>query len=265
MPAVNTEVAQGLGKDPFPTVSVELQEGRWIVRNQSWVEPKTAAAAERKMQAFARTQEIADRTTRIDQPESIAEKAVSYIALSREAGAGGSKVAEALGQKLGWEVLDKGVLDQLADRYQVSRPVLEAVDETTISWAYNIFGNWLDREIISHEKYLTRLNRIFLAAAKKGNAIFVGRGAQFLLPRDRGLAVRLVASESYRIRQLMEYHDLPLAKARQMMHQLDRGRGEFVRYFFHQEVDDPHIYDMVINVEQFGVEKTAELIIRRVG
>jgi cytidylate kinase len=232
------------------------------MRDQSWVEPKTSAAAERKMQAFARTQEIADRTTRIDQPEVTPREVASFIALSREAGASGSNVAEVLGQKLGWEVLDKDVLDKLADRYQLSRPVLEAVDETTMSWAYDIFGAWLDREIVSHEKYLTRLNRIFLTAAKKGNAIFVGRGAQFLLPRDRGFAVRLVASESYRIHQLMEQHNLPLAKARQMMNQLDRGRRQFVRHFFHHDVDDPHIYDLVINVERFGVERTADLIIQ---
>ncbi len=229
---------------------------------QSWVEPKTAAAAERKMQAFARTQEIADRTTRIDQPEPARREVASYIALSREAGASGSQVAEVLGQKLGWEVLDKGVLDQLADRYQLSRPTLEAVDETTMSWAYDIFGSWLDREIISHEKYLTRLNRIFLTAAKKGHAVFVGRGAQFLLPRDRGFAIRLVASGTYRLHQLMERHEVPLSKARRMMHQLDRGRREFVRHFFHQDVDDPQTYDLVINVERFGIEGTADLIIR---
>ncbi len=235
------------------------------MRDQTWVEPKTVAAAERKMQAFAMTQEIAERTTRIDQASASPERVASYVTLSREAGAGGSRVAEALGQKLGWEVFDKGVLDQLADRYQLSRPVLEAVDETTMSWAYDIFGTWLDREIISHEKYLTRLNRIFLAAAKKGNAIFVGRGAQFLLPRDHGLAIRLVASESYRIRRLMEDNELPLAKARQLMHQLDRGRREFVRHFFHQDVDNASIYDMVINVERFGVERTADMIIRMLG
>ncbi len=232
------------------------------MQDQSWVEPKTAAAAERKMQAFARTQEIANRTTRIDRPEPTRRDVASFIAISREAGASGSDVAEVLGEKLDWEVLDKGVLDTLADRYQLSRPVLEAVDETTMSWAYDIFGTWLDREIISHEKYLTRLNRIFLTAAKKGNAIFVGRGAQFLLPRDQGFAVRLIASESYRIHQLMEEHGLPLAKARQLMHQLDRGRRQFVRHFFHQDVDDPHIYDLVINVERFGVDRAADLIVR---
>ena len=229
--------------------------------DQSWVEPKMVAAAERKMQEFARTQEIANRTTRIDKPERKPRNVAAYITLSREAGASGSAVAEVLGQELGWEVLDKGVLDQLADKYQLSRPTLEAVDETTMSWAYDIFGTWLDREIISHEKYLTRLNRIFLTAAKKGNAIFVGRGAQFLLPRDRGFSVRLVASESYRLHQLMERHELPLAKARQLMVRLDRGRRQFVRHFFHQDVDDPHIYDLTINVERFGIEKTVDLII----
>jgi cytidylate kinase len=233
-----------------------------MMRDQSWVEPKTAAAAERKMQAFARTQEIADRTTRVDQPEPPRTQVATYLALSREAGAGGSEVAAILGRKLDWQVLDKDVLDQLADRYQMSRPVLEAVDETTMSWAYDIFGTWLDREIISHEKYLTRINRIFLTAAKRGSVVFVGRGAQFLLPRDRGFAVRLVASEPYRLHRLQEAHDLSLSKARQMMQRLDRGRREFVRHFFHQDVNDPHTYDLTVNVERFGLEGSADRIIK---
>ena len=232
------------------------------MRDQTWVEPKTAAAAERKMQAFAKTQEIADRTLRMDPAEAASRQVATYVAMSREAGAGGSEVAEILGRKLGWEVLDKGLLDTLADRYQMSRPVLEAVDETSVSWAYDIFGTWLDREIISHEKYLTRLNRIFLTAAKKGHAIFVGRGAQFLLPRDHGFAVRLVASDKYRIARLAKSHELSVSKARQLMSRLDRGRRQFVQHFFHQDIDDPHVYDVVINVERFGLEGSADRIIQ---
>lgn len=235
------------------------------MKDQTWVEPRTAAAAERKMQEFALTQEIADRALKLEQPEQKKPEMSRYITISREAGAGGSAVAEILGRKLGWEVLDKTLLDQLADRYHVSRPVLEAVDETTLSWAYDIFGSWLDREIVSHEKYLTRLSHIFLAAAKRGKVIFVGRGAQFLLPREQGFAVRLIASDKYRIQNLMRSHNLTLPKARQMMQQLDRGRRQFVRHFFHQDVTDPHIYDLVINVERFGLERTAEKIMQVLG
>ena len=153
-------------------------------------------------------------------------------------------------------------VDDEEPEIETEAETVEAVDETTMSWAYDIFGTWLDREIISHEKYMTRLNRIFLTAAKKGNAIFVGRGAQFLLPRDRGFAIRLVASEAYRLHNLMETHDLSMPKARQLMVRLDRGRRQFVRHFFHQDVEDPHIYDLTINVERVGTEKTADLIIR---
>ena len=230
--------------------------------DQTWLEPKTAAAAERKMQEFALTQQMADRALKMEQPEHKAPEVGRYIAISREAGAGGGQVAEILGRRLGWEVLDKTLLDQLADRYHVSRPVLEAVDETTISWAYDIFGSWLDREIISHEKYLTRLSQILLEAARRRKVVIVGRGAQFLLPRDRGFAVRLIASDKYRIQNLMRAHGLPLGKARQMMQQLDRGRRQFVRHFFHQDATDPHVYDLVVNVERFGPEGTAEKIIQ---
>ncbi len=235
------------------------------MKEQTRLEPKTFAVAERRMQAWARTQEIADRSLRLDQPQRSACCVGPYVGISREAGAGGSTVAEMLGRRLGWEVLDKGVLDQVADHFHLSRAGLEAVDETTMSWAYDIFGPWLDREIVSHEKYLSRLTRILLAAARRGKIVFVGRGAQFLLPRESGYAVRLIASEKYRIAQLAGRHDLSPAKARHLMHNLDRGRRQFVRHFFHQDIDDPHLYDLVLNVEQFGPEGTSDGIIRVLG
>jgi len=231
------------------------------MKEQTREEPRILAAAERQMRAWSLAQEVTEgaaRSHRLDQPHG---RLGNYITISREAGAGGSAIGDAVGQRLGWEVLDKNLLDCVAERFHLSRPMLEMVDETQSNWVYDVFGPWLDHQIITHEKYMTHLARIVVAAARRGNVVLVGRGGQFLLPRDRGLAVRIVASEKYRVRRLMEKFAIEEVQARQLLTTLDRGRREFVSRFFHRDLSDPHLYDLVINVEFLGPETVVEQIL----
>lgn len=224
-------------------------------------EPKIVAAAERQMQAWALAREIADRTIRLDQGQRLASQLGPYVTMSREAGACGSETAELVGEELGWEVLDKGLLDRVAHRFHLSRSMLELVDETTSNWAFDILGTWLDRRFIPPEKYVAHLGQIVLAAARRGNVIFVGRGVHFLLPRQSGLAVRLVAPEKYRVAQIMRRRQCNADDARRWIKETDRGRREFVRRYFHHDVEDPHLYDLVINIEGMGPVGAVEQIL----
>ncbi len=231
------------------------------MKEQTREEPRILAAAERQMRAWSLAQEIADDTIGSRRIDPSHARLGNYISISREAGAGGSEIAENVGRQLGWEVLDKNILDEVAQRYRLPRPMLELVDETRSNWAYDILGPLLDHGIVTHEKYLMHLARVTIAAARRGNVVLVGRGGQFLLPRDRGLAVRIIASEKYRIGRIMAKYELSEAKARQMIAVLDGGRKQFVAKFFHHDVADPHLYDLVINVDFLGPQAAAEQIV----
>jgi cytidylate kinase len=228
-------------------------------------EPHIISAAERQMRAWSLVQETvsgASPSHRVDAPHA---RLGNFITISREAGAGGSRIAEIAGQRLGWDVLDRNLVACVAERYHLSQPMLELVDETGSNWAYDIFGPWLDRKIIPHEKYVVHLARIVIAAARRGNVVIVGRGGAFLLPPGRGLAVRIIATEKYRVRRIMEKYAMAETQARQYIATVDRGRREFVSRFFHRDVADPHLYDLVINVDFLGPEAAAEEIVAAWG
>ena len=231
------------------------------MKEQTREEPKIVAAAERRMQAWSLTQEIADRTVRVDESAPPAGQLGDFITISREAGAGGGHVAELVGKKLGWEVLDKSLLDRVADRCRLPRESLSPVDETSHNWAYDVLGPWLDSRVVSQDKYVAHLSRVFTAAARRGNVVLVGRGAQFVMPRDQGLAVRIIASEKYRVQQLMERENVDAQQARRIMKEMDRGRRQFVQFFFHHDIADPHLYDLVLNVERLVPARVAEQIV----
>lgn len=228
---------------------------------QTHAEPAIVAAAERQMQVWARTAEIEDRAMRSRELQQIAEGIRPYLALSREEGAGGSEIAELIGKELGWDVLDRNLLDRVAERYHLSRPMLELVDETRSNWVHDVLGTWMDRQVVPAEKYVIHLTHVVLSAARRDNVVLVGRGAQFLLPREKGLAVRLIAPRKFRVRQVMQRDGLDEAGACRLIEERDRGRREFVQRFFRRDIDDAHLYDAVLNVERFGLEATARYIL----
>ena len=223
--------------------------------------PKIVAAAERQMRAWSLCQEAAQRapqSRRIDQPHA---QLGEYITISREAGAGGGEIARRVGRALGWEVLDKELVERVAESSHCPRSVLELVDETQPNWAYDVLGAWLDPQIIPHVKYVVHLSRVILAAARRGNVVLVGRGASLLLPRSQGLAVRIIASEKYRLHQIVAGHGLAEAEARRYMAEVDRGRRDFVIRFFHHDITDPHLFDLVIQADRLGAQGAAEAIV----
>jgi hypothetical protein len=216
------------------------------------------AAAERQMQRWLL--ESRGKAKKVAPSADRMSNTGPYVAISREAGAGGSKIAELVGGALGWDVLDRKILEYMAERYHVSPAMLELVDETTSHWITDIFGNLIDPDSISQVQYVFRLSRMILMAARTGKFVCVGRGAGFLLPPERGVRVRLIAGQKYRVRQIMERRDLTFESAREYVTKTDRDRQAFVERYFHHDVSDPHLFDLVINVEKLGPHLAARQI-----
>ncbi len=223
-------------------------------------EPKFAAAAERKMQAWAKTAEIHDRSISLGEHLRIDRPIEAFLTLSRETGAGGSEIGERLGQIMGWKVFDKNILDHIAERLRCCRQMLDLVDETSSNWVYDVLGTWMDRKVVPHETFVSQLTRVVHTAAKGGRVIFVGRGAQFLLPREKTFSVRIVAPESHRIARIRQLTGMTENEAFRFVRATDAGRREFVQRFFHHDVNDPHLYDMTVNSHQLGIQAAAEAI-----
>ena len=183
-----------------------------------------------------------------------------YLAISRESGTGGGRIARLVGEMTGWDVLDREILDCLAELYRTSPAVLNLVNATTANWISEIFDNAIRPDFAAQTEYMFHLSRVILMAAQAGKVVYVGRGVQFLLPQQRGLVVRLMASPGYRVQQIAKRACLSYDEARDYVEKTDAGRQEYVRQHFHRDIADPHLYDLMVNVERIGPQRTAQLI-----
>ena len=181
------------------------------------------------------------------------------IVISRQLGSGGKLVAQRLAERLDFALWDKNLVDAIANDAYVSRRLVESLDEKTISEI-----DLLARTIAGHPEaggflYKRHLARALLAISKHGNAVIVGRGANFLLPD--ALSVRVVASESLRIRNLMEYEGVTEEDARRLIRESDHERAAFVRSVYNRDVEDLYAYDLIAVTDCFGVEGVAEIVL----
>ena len=102
--------------------------------------------------------------------------------------------------------------------------MLDLVDETPSNWAFDLLGSWMDRNLITHQRYMAHVSRVIRSLARRGSGVYVGRGAQFLLPRRETLAVRVVAPEPARIERIRSLKNVSARRPAASMRETDQGR-----------------------------------------
>jgi cytidylate kinase len=175
-------------------------------------------------------------------------------------GAGGSQIAINVAKRLGWDHLDKEIIETLASHYGTPRVVLDAVDEKKIGWFADLLNGWVEGHGFSQLSYVNRLGRLFNMAAKSGNVVIVGRGAKFLLPKAAGFSVRIIAPMEFRVEQIVLRQGVTVQEARKLIQESDADRKAFIKTFFHHDVADPHLHDLVINIKQVTPDFAVQLI-----
>jgi cytidylate kinase len=184
-----------------------------------------------------------------------------YLLISREKGAGGNTVARLVGRRLGWQVFDNEIIDEIAQKAHVRRQLIESLDERDRATIQDIIGQLLNPQEIGTASYLDCLKQVVLTLGHHGDVVIVGHGARFILPDQFGLSVRMVAPIQARIRRIAVKARLNLEAARVEVERIDRERVKLVRRHFGHDVTDPLSHDLIINTAAISVEAAAEVVI----
>jgi len=183
------------------------------------------------------------------------------ITLSREPGAQGTTVARAVGKLLGWPVYDHELLDYIGKEMGTQVNVLKLIDEKPMSWLEQCVVDLVSEYNLSQDSYMVHLIATLRGLAQQGHCVIVGRGANFVLPHDTTLNVRLVANLKHRIANIQQGKQLPEKEAARWVEKTDRERHDFVKRHFGKEVGDPHLYDLVLNSARLSVDECADVIV----
>jgi hypothetical protein len=186
-----------------------------------------------------------------------------FITISRDDGTLGDEIAQELSQRLGWQLYDKEIVDNIANSSHVREELVRRLDEkshgsTDVTILDRVFHllRIPDSPPFGSEKYHNSLLRTLAALAAHGNAILLGRGANFALRYLAfGLHVRTVGSLEVRIERLSKSRQITPESARRMIEDVDAERRAFIRHHFNQDIDDHRCYSIVFNTDQLSVRQ----------
>jgi hypothetical protein len=207
-------------------------------------------------------QHLAQHWEQRRQTQASAPSPAFTVALTREAGALGTSVAQEVGRRLGWPVYDHSLLEQIAEDLGVRTNLVESVDERRKGWLLEMTEFLLAVPTVSETAYLRRLLETVLALGAHGECVIVGRGAAFVLPPETTLRVRLVAPLEERVKVLAARLGLSQQEAEREAVRLDRARADFVRQHFRKDPADPLNYDLFVNASRFTPAAAAECVVQ---
>jgi cytidylate kinase len=176
------------------------------------------------------------------------------ITLSREPGSGGRLVAQGVAERLGLDLFHKEVLHAMASSAKVSTQVLATLDERGLNTLEDLMATLVNERHLWPDEYAHHLIKVVGAIGRHGNAILVGRGANFILPADRRFRIRVIAPLEFRVQSVAHTYDIDMEEARRRVTRTDADRKAFVRKYFNADIANPLHYDMVLNTGVLSID-----------
>ncbi|MFA5057616.1 MAG: cytidylate kinase-like family protein, partial [Opitutaceae bacterium] len=197
-----------------------------------------------------------------------------FITISRETGAGATTLGQLLlpllDRQFGpgnqrWVLLDKNLLTHALTVHHLPERLAEFLPEDRIPELRAVIGELvgLHPPLWQIEQKVTETIR---QLAEIGHVIFVGRAAQLITQAlPGGFHLRLVASRASRVNRMMALLNCDARSAEMHIQKNDRARRRFLKTYFDREIDDPHLYDLVINTDRVAPASAALLVAQALG
>jgi cytidylate kinase len=178
---------------------------------------------------------------------------VGIVTVSRGTMSGGRALAECLAEQLQYPLVAREVIREAASELDVSEEELSrAMERAPRLWS---------RHASARRVYIATVQAALAEYVVGGDLVYHGRAGQMLLAGlPAVLRVRLLAPISARVRTLMESDEMTSTSAEEYIRHVDGARARWVKMMYGQDIDDPALYDVVINLKTLSVPAACVIV-----
>lgn len=190
--------------------------------------------------------------------------AITVVTVSSEPGSGGQVIARGIAEQMGFDLFQRDIIREIADRADIGASANETIEKGRLSWIEDFIATLVSRRYLGPEIYLEQLIKVISVIGKHGTAVILGRGANFILPPNERLSIRVVAPADLRIRNVSRVLMISEEEARKQVIEKEAKRKAFIRKSFNADIADPINYDLTFNTEfiryQAAVESVRQIL-----
>jgi cytidylate kinase len=184
-----------------------------------------------------------------------------FITISREPGTGGPEIARRLSNQLKMELFAGQIAKQLAESAKVDEKAVRSIIEKALTKRDDWLTSLFESRHLWPDKFMFHLNKVINTVKNHGNAVILGLGAQYILPTENTLRLRLIGSLESRVKRIMDARGCSRQDAEKYATTTETDRRAFVQKFFKADSTNPYDYDLIINMGTISVDGAVETII----
>jgi CMP/dCMP kinase len=180
---------------------------------------------------------------------------MGIITVSRTFGAGGSFFARELARVLGYDYLDRRIIQKICLERKDNVCAFGMEDEKTASFFDKIADLMSGRSF-----YKLNLMANIYDYALKNNVVFTGMGANVVLSgAEDVLNIQIVMPLSERVKVIAAREKMSMNDALALVRKRDDDKRDFLKYLFDRDINDPTLYHLVINSARISLEDGVEM------
>jgi len=183
------------------------------------------------------------------------------ITIARDPGSGGKPIAQLVAKKLGFKFYNKMLVEEIAKSAQLRQKIVKKIDENTRTYMEDVLHSLFNPEYVSETTYIKHLSKVILALAHHGKAVILGRGANFIVPKDDALRVLVTAPKNVRVGRAILYEKISRSEAQKRIYKISQQRSEFISQYFRKYYTNPKHYDLILNTDFYTIDTAAELVV----
>ena len=189
----------------------------------------------------------------------------TIINIGRSFGSGGGFVGQAIGKKLGIPVYDNELISKVAEESGYSKNLFAGEEKRSLFSVSSFFASgrlsYLDSGYVNDNVMFNIQSEVIRSIAEKGDAVIIGRCADYILRDLKCLDVFVCAPLEYRIKRLVENEGIDADEAENLIRRKDRTRETYYNYYTFGNWGQASNYDLCVDSSILGIEGTADYII----
>ena len=181
------------------------------------------------------------------------------ITVSREYGSGGRYVGRLIADKLGIKFYDKEIITKLAEVTGLSEEYIENNEQKRDASA--ILNNGFYMGLDNADELFVKETELIKELAAKDSCVIIGRCADFILKDEKNvIKVFVYSGMEDKIKRATQIYGYEEDKAKKEIERIDKLRANHYKHYTDKDWKDFSNYDICINSDLLGVEKSAEVI-----
>lgn len=218
------------------------------------------------------------------------------ITVARQLGSHGNRIAAKAAETLGFDFVDRRLVDEIAGITDASPEEVEKYDEKgegrvryflkrllvpemTPGWfslssaayfpEFGVeFPYVIERDTAEAAAYLDRgtyqllITTLVQEFGDAGNAVIVGRASQVILKNyASAFHIKVIAPFEARCERVMQAQDVDGETAKHLVQQHDRWRQLYLKNHFDADWDNLLLYHLTINTGKMSIDEAADLVV----